>query len=493
MNVVLILCDQLAARWLPMYGCRAGRTPNLDALAARGTVFERCISNMPVCMPARSSMMTGRSAQHHGVFYNGWELGLDLPTYPQLLQQAGCRTLAAGKFHLECHGRGAHNDVLKYGFDEAYVTEDIRAGDWLDWVREAHPEHYQQALATVWPVPHTSNYGPDHRDLRSEILAAREQHPAQQVTHLTYPSIVPTESCQTHWVGDHAVRYLAAQPKAQPFFLYASFVDPHDPYDPPAEYLERIDFEEVPAPVEVTDAALDAGLKRFREIPFMQRFRDLKPDDWRLMRQYYLASVAFIDDQVGRIVQAVEDQGLTDDTTFLFAADHGDMLGDHGLAAKGAYHLDACYHVPLLIAQPGGAARREERVVSLLDLFPTICDYAGVETDLPLEGDSLRPLVNGGSLDRPNAVLIETFGTYGVETPAAQATSVITPEANLTLCHDGAGMLFDLAADPDETVNLFDQSRAAALQQRMSLLMRDLEIAKNVPPPRRNRHPWAQH
>ena len=191
MNIILIEADQLSAKWLGCYGNPAAHTHHLDALAARGVRFEHCYANLPVCMPSRASTITGRSAQHTGVFFNGWKLSLDLPTFPQALKRGGVQTFGVGKFHLECHARGAYNDVTKYGFDRAETTEDIRAGDWLDWVEREHPDCYEQALATVWDEPHLIRYGPSGRDLNTALSAARQRHPPAAAAPMTYPSVVP--------------------------------------------------------------------------------------------------------------------------------------------------------------------------------------------------------------------------------------------------------------------------------------------------------------
>jgi arylsulfatase len=494
MNVILILADQLSAKWLGCYGNPAAATPHLDRLARRGALFETCVSNLPVCMAARASMITGRSAQHHGVFYNGWELGLGLPTYPQLLRQAGVRTCGIGKFHHECHGRSAYNDVRKYGFDAAQTTEDIRAGEWLDWVGRTWPEHYDQALSTCWPMPHLKEYGPDRRDLNAAIRAAVARHPRATRTLLTYPSVVPEAACQTQWVGNEAVSFLESCGPEAPFYLQVSFVDPHDPYDPPERFLERIDPDRVPAPVRSDDPALGQALRRFDAVPFLRAAAALRDEDWRVMRRHYLASVAFIDDQVGRIGEALQRRNLERETLLVFAADHGDMLGDHGLLAKGAWHFDACWRVPLLIAGPGVIPHRESQAVSLLDLFPTVTDYAGAAGDTPVEGTSLRPLLECcGPIDRPDAALVETYGSYGVMAAAVCAKSVVTPAGSLTLFGDGAGMLFDRAADPQETTNLFGSSRAARLEAQLRGTMCELLFRQNALPPNRGRHPTASH
>ena len=494
MNIILILADQLSAKWLGCYGNPAASTPHLDAMARRGVLFERCYSNLPVCMSARASIMTGRSAQHHGVFYNRWELGLDLPTFPQVLQRAGVDTLGVGKFHLECHGRSAHNDVLKYGFDRALTTEDIRAGDWIDWIEVAHPDLYERALATVWEMPHLAEYGPTGRNLLEEIRSAQRKHRPSQRTEITYPSLIPEEICQTRWIGDTAVAWIRERDPAHRFFLKVSFVDPHDPYDPPESYLERIDPEAVPGTVQSTDPRLAESLERFWPVPFVQRFASLEEKDWRTMRRHYLASLAFIDDQVGRIWEAVCRQGLEEETVLIFTADHGDMLGDHGLVAKGAWHFDACYHIPLLMAGPGTRSGRSGRVVTILDLFPTLLDFADAHEDVPVEGQSLRPLADGGvDLDRADAALVESYGSYGDLSLPLRARSVISLDTNLTLFGDGTGMLFDLRADPQERVNLFGRPEAAVQQAEMKDLMLHLLDRQNEPLPARGKHPTALH
>ncbi len=493
LNVVLIEADQLSARWLGCYGNGAAHTPYIDALAADGVRFEHCYANLPVCMPSRASTMTGRSAQHHGVFFNGWELGLDLPTYPQVLRVAGVQTFGIGKFHLENHFRSAHNDVLKYGFDRAETTEDIRAGEWLDWVAAEHPEHYERALATVWDQPHLTRYGPGRVDLTPALAAARAKHPARPAAFLAYPSVVPEEACQTRWIADRAIHYVKERDRSRPFCLKVSFVDPHDPYDPPARFLDLIDPAAIPPPLASDDPALLALLPRFRRVGFAQRAADVSPEEWCTVRRYYLASLAFIDEQVGRIRAALEAEGLADSTVILFTADHGDMLGDYGLPTKGPWHFDACMRVPLLVAGPGvRAAAVEPRTVTNLDLFPTITELAGAAHDTALEGRSLVPLCRGaGTLDRPDAALVETYGSYRTLGAHVQATTVVTPHARLTRFGDGGGMLFDLDRDPQERTNLYDRSEAAGLRAELTDLMLDLVMRQYQPLPNRNRQMWV--
>lgn len=491
MNTIFIQVDQLSAKWLGCYGCGAAYTPNLDRLASESILFRNCVVNNPVCMPSRATTITGRSSCHNGVFYNGWELGLDLPTYPRLLQQNGIQTFGVGKFHLECHGRSAYNDVRKYGFDRAEVTEDIRAGDWLDWVEETCPEHYERALATVWPMPHLARYGASGRDLLSEVRKAQQHYPRTCVVPLTYPSIVPEEACQTHWVAERAIAFLRERDPSRPFFLKASFVDPHDPYDPPARFLDLIDEEAIPFPLQSENAEHESALARFRDIPFVKRFAEMTPDQWRTKRKYYLASLAFIDEQIGRLLNWLQENGLAEETAIVFSADHGDMLGDFAIPTKGAWHFDACCRVPLLVRVPGSSPQISERMVSNLDLFPTFMDLFGITHEVPLEGISL--LDDQAAAKRPNAAYVETFGSYGCLERACRARSVFTPTYRLTRFGDGSGMLFDLMTDPSEQYNRYHEAEYGQIRAEMERLMLDLIDRQDLPLPNRNRHPSAQH
>ncbi len=495
-NIVLIMADQLSARWLGCYGNRAAHTPNLDALAARGVRFENCVSNHPVCMPARATIFTGRSAPLHGVFYNGYELDPAMPTFPRLLSENGVQTLGIGKFHLECHGRSACNNVDKYGFERAETTEDIRCGHWLDWVRERHPDCYERALATVWPEPHLARYGPGGVDLRPALAAAKRRHPPKTVAPMTHPSIVPEAVCQTRWITDRAIQFIEERDSHRPFFLNVSYVDPHDPYDPPARFLELIDQELVPRPVRSEGPSLTELLARFSRLPFVRRFADCPEDAWVTMRRYYLASLAFIDEQVGRLLGFLEQTDLARDTLVLFTADHGDMLGDHGFPTKGAWHFDACRRVPLIAAGPQVCAATCPRIVSLLDLFPTIADYACGRQPAhpPVEGRSLRPLLEGGTdPERADAVLIESYGSYGNTDFELTARSVVTAEHAYTRFGNGVELLFNLEADPDERVNLARQADTRECRHALRAAMLDCMARRYSPLPLRFRHPFARH
>jgi len=358
-------------------------------------------------------------------------------------------------------------------------------------VRTTCPQHYEKALSTVWSMPHLEHYGPENYDLRDDLQHARRRYPRQEVVPLTYPSVIPEEACQTHWVVDRSIAFLEERDPSRPFFLKASFVDPHDPYDPPPRFLDLIDEASVPLPLQTDDPALLEALTRFRDIPFVKRFAGMTPEQWRTKRRYYLASLAFIDEQVGRLLQWLKDSDLDDTTAIIFSADHGDMTGDFGIPSKGAWHFDACCRVPLLVRVPGVPASQCEAMVSNLDVFPTIMDVFGMQHDVPLEGCSL--VSESDLASRTDATLVETFGSYACMDQACRARSVFTPSARLTRFGDGSGMLFDLERDPDENTNRFSDPAYSAMRVQLERTMLELIDRQDTPLPNRNRHPTALH
>jgi arylsulfatase A-like enzyme len=491
MNVIFILVDQLSAKWLGCYGNPAAYTPNIDKLAARSAQFDNCYSNNPICMPARASIITGRSAQHNGVFCNGDELGTDIITYPEVLQSNKVQTFGIGKFHLECHGRGAYNDVSKYGFERAETTEDIRCGDWLDWVQNTHPEHYEQALSTVWYNTHLQHYGSNDINLLPLLEAANKKYPRQ----FCAPTVIPEKVCQTRWITDRAIDFINERDSKRPFFINISYVDPHDPYDPPARFLELIDRNAIPYPIKTTDGSLQDIFSDFAgQIKFFKRFSDCDEEQWITMRHHYLASLAFLDEQIGRLLKHLDATGLTENSRIIFSADHGDMLGDHGYPTKGAWHFDACSRIPLLISGNSVIHKKYPQMVSTIDLFPTIIDCANIDLEFPIEGKSLLQLVeNSKTLDRPDAVLVETYGSCANTDYALTAKSVMTRNARYTRLGSGHEMLFDLIADPHESKNLAAVASEQSHKAELQTLMLDLLSRQNIPLPSRNRHPFANH
>lgn len=482
-SFLFFMMDQFSAKWF-----EAGDvvpTPNFDRLRATGVTFTNAITSNPLCAPARSTLATGLSSRAHGVLENGYHLDPSLPTFMQLLQKSGWRTGAFGKLHFIPHYETLRPDYRPYGFDEAAVTEDGRGGPWLDWIMSEHPEHAESVLATIWAsgIEEYSAYGPENENLAERIRRIRQSHdwssvqaPTGSALHYTLP--FPPELSQTEWITRNAEDFVGRLGADQPFLAHVSYVQPHDPFCPPADRVPRVNADRIPAPIGETwradpnhPSALDLPTALIPGIP----------ENWRERRMLYFADIAHLDDQLGRVMRALERAGRLDSTYIVLLADHGEMLFDHGFTNKAGFHYDACIRIPLVIAGPGaeqGTVRRQ--LVQLEDLFPTITDLASLPNPSTpyrahlqknpgyLHGTSLRPLLAGDGSDwHRDAAYVESYSVRDVDY-RFWARTVRTQRYRYTWYPNGCGEeLFDFEDDPDEQNNLVGAPSRAGLREEM--------------------------
>jgi arylsulfatase len=468
-NILFIMVDQLGAATLNCYGGGVDSTPALDRLASRGMLFSRCYATHPVCAPNRATMLTGRSAEVHGVVKNNLVLQADQPTYAQLLQHAGYRTGGFGKFHHDPMHLPPPDNYRHLGFDETMVTEDPKLGVWLDWIRSEHSDYYETALAVSWPLPWAQSYGSDGEDVLTPICAARKKilEPLMQASawDAMYRSPLPKELHQTAFITDTALDFMERHLEKhaeRPFFTFVSYVDPHDPYDPPAPYDQMFSPEEMPPPIPAPDGTLPIDV--LEESRGFRDFRSVSSNvqTMQKLRAFYHGSLRFIDDQIQRMLSFIEEKGLAEDTIIVFTSDHGEMLGDHGLITKGVKHYDAGIRCPLIVSGPGIPSGVSDRLTCSLDFFPTLCDWAGVDARPPLEGRSFSEAGH-------DSVLVQAQNEpYG-----GQALSLITAEGwRLTQYdHPAQAEVYDLNADPEERQNLYGEP---AVQTQLRLLQEQL-------------------
>ena len=497
-NIVFFMVDQLSAKWIEGDSAAACPTPKLDRLRADGVTFTRAITSNPLCLPARSTLATGLTTRGHGVLANGYRLDPALWTFMRALQGAGWRTGAFGKVHLQPHYMGAHADYRPYGFDVVCNTEDTRAGEWLDWVRDNHPAHYDAALAVVpdLHIPELRAYGLDRIDLVERIRPRREAF-RWTPTGRPYPYYdlpFPSEVSQTGWITACALDFLRAADPARPLYAHVSTVQPHSPFTPPREFLEQIDGARIPAPVP-PEWAEDP--RRPTCFETSEDARKTIPHNWREYRTYYLASVAHLDHQLGRVIEAVTAAGRWENTYLLFLADHGELLMDHGFSGKGERHYDASIRVPLIVAGPGVAAGRTvDAFVQLEDVCPTVLEMAGLpapaaptigpylrEEPRTLAGRSLMPWLRG---ETPggwrDAAYVESYNNIGSAKPLHWARTVRTSRWRYTLYPGGHGeQLFDLDADPDETQNLAFDPAFAGVRTEMRDRLLEAVVLQDYP------------
>ncbi|MHB1357234.1 MAG: sulfatase family protein [Anaerolineae bacterium] len=479
-NIVFICADQLAAAFVGCYGSNVPSTPTLDRLAGEGVRFDRCYATSPVCAPNRATFLTGRSPCVHGIITNNYALATDNPTYARVLQAHGYRTGGFGKFHQTPMHCPVPRNVAFLGFDESVVTEDPKWGPWIDWVARVYPEHLPTALAMAWGWP---NHPKPAQAALSAKLRREILNPIQATSAWPsmYPSPLPAEVHDSTFItnlGLDFIRRHLDQHGDQPFFCHISYVDPHDPYDPPAPYATMFHPEDMPNPLpaewlEQGCATLRAAQKEF---PHFEEVYS-QPEVMRTLRALYHGSLRFVDDQVARVVSLLEERGLRENTLLVFTTDHGDMLGDHGLITKGVKPYDTSIRCPLIVSGGGVVPGVVDRLTCTLDFYPTFCDWAGVGADS-------RPPLEGKSFAGDCAGQAEVVPWSEVEVACGQMESVITADGwRLTrFLDEGAGQMFDLRNDPGEQRNLYaDPTCSAKRQELLERLVAAMSRPRLVP------------
>jgi len=417
-NLLFLMPDQLRPDFLSCYGADFIETPHIDSLAERGIRFEKAYSTHPICVPARASLLTGINAIRTGVTDNGQWLRPDLAecgihTWPELLNRQGYYTAAIGKMHF-------YPWDIVHGFGYRVACEDKR------WIRVR--DDYQEFLHSRGLRKLHGNEHPDYHQGKGATV-----------------SPLPWDASWDHFVGSEAVRFIDEYAAEGPFAAMVGFPGPHCPYDPTPEYLEKIDPAQMPAPIPATNTPagmiegnVQGNLGEWNGVDYTE-FND---EHKRRIRAHYAALVKQIDDEIGDILAALERTGQLENTIIIFASDHGDYLGDHGMIGKSSFY-EASTHVPMILAGPGisGPAVSQE-IVALLDVTASLLHAGGAA--LPDYLDS-RPLPGLGAERTPHETL---FG--------ATSSGWMLYDGRWKLCKYATGdiLFFDLESDPTEEHNL---------------------------------------
>jgi len=481
-NIILICSDEHRIDSIGAYGSRICGTPNLDRLASQGVVMDRCFSQNPVCMCSRSTIMTGLLSRNHGLVAHGYGLSLSrqIPTFADILKTNGYRTVAVGKTHLSEWKEGVP-EAPHYGFDELDTSDDMKLGPYYDWVTKQFPEFagYMTGILFVFP---DDKYWQGRRDLRKEYLQAREKYVKPLEISDTcnwgfgHYSPLPEEAHQNTWITDHAIGRLEAHDATKPLLMWVGYVDPHCPHDPPKRFRDMYRAEEVEEPVglEMDESVLPPHTKANRD--WYSRFT-LR--DWRILRALYYGSVTFMDEQIGRLLAAIERKLDMQNTIVVFLADHGEHLGDHGIFGKQAYHYDPSIRVPSIWRWDGHwqSGQRSASFMELTDLAPTILNAAGVTSPNPMDGLSFAPLLAGRDATSPrDHVYVESYNG-GPEDPSPPpltwAKTIRTARWRATFYPGGKyGELHDLDNDPHELRNLwFEPSYQGVVEEHRRILL----------------------
>lgn len=340
-NILLFITDQQRWDTISALGDPGIQTPNLDALARDSVVFTRCTTPSPVCVPARFSLFAGQYPARTGCNNNNAENSYAGTGFYGRITGAGYASCCVGKMHHLIDPYGP------MGFERRCTQEELAdpQDDYTRFVRGKYP----------WVF--------DYHGMRSEMYYVPQ---ISQLAAADHP---------TQWIGDRSVECIRDHDGERPLFLVSSFIHPHPPFAPPAPW-QKLYRQDPRGPFLPEDAALAGFRELIGDRCSCERLM-ISQQDLLRMKNYYYACVSFVDYQVGRIIQALKDKGLYEDTLIVFTSDHGDMMGDYRAVGKRSM-VDPSSHIPLLIRCPGQAPGIRQDPCSLVDLAPTLLHYAGV-------------------------------------------------------------------------------------------------------------------
>jgi len=426
-NIVLIMDDQHRYDWIGCAGAGWVSTPNIDDLAGRGIRFENCVTNSAICAPARIALASGLRPFRVGAFGNDAILPMSCPTYYQRLRDAGYHVGCVGKLDLakSSHYNGRHGNrplTFSWGFTHPYECEGkIHAGRWPD--PQGPYGEYLRGRGL---------YERFHEDYR-------KRHDAGWILDYT-DSVLPEDAFQDVFIGREAVNWIEKASTEYPFHLFVSFAGPHNPYDPPAEFARRYRDRAMPDPIQCDDA------DKPRYLSDRKITGDL--DVIAATRRQYAAAIEVIDTEIGRIVRALENKGVLEDTVLIFTSDHGEMIGDFGCYTKGLPY-EGAVRVPLVAAGPGIERDVESSaLVELIDVNATICDLAGLGPQSNIDARSFSRALRQPSADHRDECYCEV----------REFRLLRTREHKLVENVNDITELYELGPDPEEKNNIASQS-----------------------------------
>ena len=363
-NILFMMADQMRADLLGCAGNEIAKTPNLDNLASEGVRYTNAFSSTPTCTPARAAILTGLSPWYHGMLGYGVVANRYSFEMPRALADAGYYTCSFGKDHF------GWNSTDNQGIDHGYHQTNLYDG------LPGELDDYDQWFAQEYPDVDPMATGLEYNDYRGVAYGLPEYlHP-------------------TTWVGREAVEFIESYNASKPFFLKVSFHRPHSPYDPPQRWMDQFNETSMPRPY----------ISNTWDKEYALHFDDPPPPMWAgdigdsvyHSRLAYYASVGFVDEWVGKILETLDKKGMRNNTFIFFTADHGDMMGDHYLWRKG-YPYFGSAHIPMILSWPPSMEDKVnakhgttlDGLTELRDLLPTFLDVASADIPSSLNGSSL--------------------------------------------------------------------------------------------------------
>ncbi len=504
-NILLITSDQ--QHWSAL-----GRknpfvkTPNLDALAAQGTLFNRAYCPNPTCTPSRASMITGLYPSQHGAWSLGTKLPEGIPTVGDALLAADYRTALIGKAHFHpLLGTERHSSLESYP-----ILHDMEF--WRNYKKIYYGFEHIELLRNHADEAHVGQHYAIWMEERG-FLDWRKcfRKPTGSAEPQFHTWNLPEEFHYNTWIAERTNAMLDRHREAdENFFLWASFPDPHPPYLAPEPWASLYDPAEIelpqkPDPSEIQRNPPHYALTQQREPDFSpwsesgQEIHGMHSHRYqngtcypgyedeaaaRVAVATYFGMVSMMDHYIGKILDHLEELGLADDTIVVFTSDHGHFYGQHGLVAKGPFHYEDLVRVPFITRTPGQSNAGEESnaLISLVDLTPTFLDFAGRKIPSSIAGVSQLETLLGKRESPRRHVIIENRH----EPTTIYLSTYVDDRFKLTLYYNrDYGELFDLVKDPEERYNRWNDPEYRRIKEELLLKFLHAEMGKApIPMPR---------
>ncbi len=447
-NVVLITGDHLRWDHIAANGNPAIITPRMDSLAKEGVSFTGVFTVGVACAPNRASLMTGRYPNAHGLISNGIMMPDDEVTLTHVLRNAGYYTGQMGKLHFMPHKDRDHREPYKpYGFHQMRLSDE--------------------------PGPYDDAYGrwlwAKGKDVREK---ARVKMPGERPQFEYYTFEGTDDTTHASWVATESITFiedtLGRQPD-RPFFLHAGFYAPHPPLNPPVSALAKYKNVELP-PRRYTADEISYLPPQFAK--GMKTLLNTPEDTWTAYRTHFYAMVTHLDENIGRIIDALKAAGVYENTIFIVTSDHGDYLGDHNITSKSDRPYEGAMRIPLLMRGPGiPAGKSTGELAEIIDVMPTILDLLDLDSPQGNQGASLVGAMNGGP------------GKDAIYMQGVKNKTLRSKRAMYSIYANGEELLFDLRKDPDQFHNIAQSPEGKPLldEMRRKLLLKTIDARDPLP------------
>ena len=423
-NIVIFMVEHFSALADPNMVDFPLEMPNLKRLAEQSAVFENAYCNSPVCSPSRLSFISGRYPCNIGVYDNGATMHSNIPTYGHIMTRGGYQTVLCGRMHIQ--GLDTHR-----GFEKRLVAD---IGNPMPDGPPDLPKSFDPLLELT--PEEKSEYKPKFND--NPIFEYDEYVTERAVDYLKNIKDSNDKRPFSLTVG-----YVAAHPSINPLPLLKPYYDKYIKMDLPTYTIKRDEYKHLP--------------EHIKRISYTERIFSEKYQKYEMAMLF--ARLEYLDVQLGKVLDALKNSGLEDDTVVMFTSDHGDGMGRHGQWSK-MYFYEEVERIPFYVKGPGIKPGRISDRISLVDVLPTLAELSDCKANIPLDGKSIVPLMNGKHRSEEEQIIYSEYHGY-----RSVSDIYMIIKGDYKYCHYllEPGELYNLKDDPEEKNNLIDKPEFEAV------------------------------